>query len=103
MTPEQIAEVEQLVNKAIGEDLPVVREEMSPDEARVKGALGVFGEKYGDVVSIYTIALPDGRIVSREFCGGPHVNHTGEIGKFKILKEEAVSAGVRRIKATIEP
>jgi alanyl-tRNA synthetase len=103
MTPEQIAEVERLVNEVIDKDMMVTREEMSPDEAHTRGALGVFGEKYGDVVSVYTIATPQGEVFSREFCGGPHVTHTGEVGKFKILKEEAVAAGVRRIKATIEP
>ena len=67
------------------------------------GAIGVFGEKYSDMVSIYTIYDPaSGEIISREFCGGPHVEHTGIIGHFKIAKEEASSAGVRRIKAIIE-
>jgi alanyl-tRNA synthetase len=101
MTPEQLAEVERLVNEVIVKDMQVKREEMTPEQARAAGALGVFGEKYGDIVSIYTIADADGNVFSREFCGGPHVNHTAEIGTFKILKEEAVSAGVRRIKATI--
>jgi alanyl-tRNA synthetase len=101
ITPEQLAEVEHLVNEAIAKDLKVQRDEMTPEQARAEGALGVFGEKYGDIVSIYTIAEADGKVFSREFCGGPHVNHTGEIGTFKIQKEEAASAGVRRIKATI--
>jgi len=102
MTPEQIKEVEDLVNQAIQKAMPVKKDLLSQEEARKLGALGVFGEKYGDTVSIYTIADNDGNIFSREFCGGPHVENTSEIGKFKILKEEAVSAGVRRIKATIE-
>jgi alanyl-tRNA synthetase len=101
MTPEQLSEVERLVNEAITKDMQVKREEMTPEQARAAGALGVFGEKYGDIVSIYTVADAAGNIFSREFCGGPHVSHTAEIGTFKILKEEAVSAGVRRIKATI--
>jgi alanyl-tRNA synthetase len=103
MTDEQKANVERLVNQWINQDGVVKREMMSLDEARQLGAIGLFGEKYGDTVSIYTITDPKtGEIISREFCGGPHVEHTGTIGKFKIAKEEAVSAGVRRIKAVLE-
>lgn len=103
MTAEQIAAVEEEVNKNIQRDLKVQKDIMTPDQARGLGAIGLFGEKYGDTVSIYTISDPStGEVVSREFCGGPHVEHTAEIGKFKIQKEEAVSAGVRRIKATVE-
>ena len=76
---------------------------MSQDEARKLGAIGMFGEKYGETVSVYIIYdSKTNEVISREFCGGPHVTHTGEIGKFKITKEEAVSAGVRRIRATID-
>jgi alanyl-tRNA synthetase len=100
---EQKAEIEKLVNEWIARDLTVKRETMPLDEARELGAVGVFGEKYPDTVSIYTVYDPKSEeIISREFCGGPHVEHTGVIGKFAIQKEEAVSAGVRRIKATIE-
>jgi alanyl-tRNA synthetase len=102
MTPQQIAQVEMIVNKNIEADLKVTKEIMTPDEARAKGAIGLFGEKYGDTVSVYTISDDSGKVVSREFCGGPHVEHTNIIGKFTIQKEEAVSAGVRRIKATVE-
>ena len=103
MSVEQIAEVEKIVNENISRDLTVTKEIMTPDQARAQGAIGLFGEKYGDTVSIYTISdIKSNEIVSREFCGGPHVAHTAEIGKFKILKEEAVSAGVRRIKAVVE-
>jgi alanyl-tRNA synthetase len=103
MTDEEKKEVERLVNDWINLDLTVKKETMPLDEARKLGAIGVFGEKYPDTVSIYTIFDPStGIVVSREFCGGPHVEHTGVIGKFKIQKEEAVSAGVRRIKAVIE-
>lgn len=101
LTPEQLQEVQDLVNDWISQDLPVVREEMSSDKARELGAVGAFGEKYGDTVSVYTVGDAS-HPVSREFCGGPHVTHTGAIGKFRIVKEEAVSAGVRRIKAVIE-
>ena len=103
MTPEQIKKVEDIVNEDIQKDLTVIKEIMTPDQARALGAIGLFGEKYGETVSVYTISDKDGKVYSREFCGGPHVEHTGLIGKFKIVKEEAVSAGVRRIKATIEP
>ena len=102
MTPEEILAVEALVNDWIVRDLKVKREMMTLEEARKLGAIGVFGEKYADTVSIYTIYDPlSEEIISREFCGGPHVEHTGIIGQFKIQKEEASSAGVRRIKATI--
>lgn len=102
MTPEEIAAVEVLVNDWIARDLKVKRETMSLQEARDLGAVGVFGEKYQDTVSIYTVFdEKTDEVISREFCGGPHVEHTGVIGKFKITKEEASSAGVRRIKATV--
>lgn len=102
LTDEQKTEVEQIVNGWIQRDLPVVREEMPIEKARELGAVGVFGEKYGDTVSVYTISdQKAGEVVSREMCGGPHVEHTGAIGKFHITKEEAVSAGIRRIKAII--
>jgi len=100
---EEIKQVESLVNNWITADLPVKKEIISQEEARKLGAIGVFGEKYGDTVSVYTIVDPKtNKIISREFCGGPHVEHTGVIGKFKIQKEEASSAGVRRIKAIVE-
>ena len=103
MAPEEIAAVEALVNDWISRDLKVKREMMPLEKARELGALGVFGEKYADTVSIYTIYDPStDEAISREFCGGPHVEHTGAIGKFKIAKEESSSSGVRRIKATVE-
>ena len=103
MSDNEKAEVERLVNEWIGRDLSVKRETMPLEEARKLGAIGVFGEKYPDTVSVYTVYDPKTEeVVSREFCGGPHVEHTGVIGRFHIQKEEAVSAGVRRIKATIE-
>ena len=71
-------------------------------EAESLGAEMEFGAKYPEVVSIYFIEDKDGNIISKEFCGGPHIDQTGELGRFKILKEEAVSAGVRRIKAKLE-
>lgn len=107
MTDEQKAKVEQIINGVIKENLPVTREEVSYEEARARGAIGVFDNKYGDKVSIYTVGKETGdrgkaNLFSLEFCGGPHVERTGVLGLFKIVKEEAVSAGVRRIKAVLE-
>jgi len=105
VTPEQLKKVEDIVNQKIQEDLPVSWEEEPTDEAFKKGASGAFGDKYGDRVKVYTIGDPK-KPFSREICGGPHVEHTGVIGeggkKFKIVKEEASSAGIRRIKAVLE-
>ncbi len=100
MSAEQIAAVEKIVNEKIKDDLPVVMQEMSIEEAEKSGAMGVFSHKYGDKVKVYTI----GEIAqpfSREICGGPHVERTGVLGRFKIIKEEASSSGVRRIKAVL--
>ena len=96
LTDEEIAAVEKEVNAEIAAAVPVVCEEMTVDEARASGAMGVFGDRYGDVVKVYTI----GR--SKEICGGPHAANTGELGKFRIVKEQSSSAGVRRIKAVLE-
>lgn len=99
VTPEQLQQVEAIVNQAISEDLEVRREEMPREEAEKLGALAEFGAKYGDTVTVYTIFNKDGSVFSREFCGGPHVGRTSELGLFSVLKEEASSAGIRRIKA----
>ena len=96
MTPEQIAEVEKLVNDAIKADAPITCEETTVDAAKSAGAIGLFEHKYGDKVKMYTMGT-----FSREICGGPHVMHTGALGSFKILKEEASSRGIRRIKAVV--
>ncbi len=102
MTSEEISKVEQIVNETIQKDLPMSYEELLKDEAFKQGALGAFGEKYPDVVKVYTVGDPKGEYYSKEICGGPHVTRTGEIGKFEIVKEESSSAGVRRIKAVLE-
>lgn len=106
MTPEQLAEVEKIVNEQIEKDWPVSWREENTKEALAKGVSGAFGDKYGETVKVYTIGDPDGVHFSREICGGPHVTHTGALGEggkhFKILKEESSSAGVRRIKAVLE-
>ena len=97
MTDEEKKQTEDLVNKWIQEALPVTVEEMKKEDAVKSGAECMFIEKYPDVVTVYTIGN-----VSKELCGGPHVKNTSELGKFKIKKEEASSAGVRRIKAILE-
>jgi len=105
MSSEELKQVEVLVNEKIKEDLPVKMEEMSLEEAKAAGATGVFESKYGKRVKVYSIGNPStssGSPFSREICGGPHVEHTGVLGKFKIIKEESSSAGVRRIKAIVE-
>ena len=97
ITPEEKAQVEELVNKWIQEDLTVTCEKMSKDEALKSGAECMFIEKYPNEVTVYSIGD-----VSKELCGGPHVDSTGKLGHFKIKKEESSSAGVRRIKAILE-
>lgn len=96
LTPEQLKQVEDLVNEQIEKDLPIAMEEMTLEKAKGMGATGVFESKYGNIVKVYSIGE-----FSKEICGGPHVNRTGELGKFKITKEESSSAGVRRIKAVL--
>ena len=101
LTDNELKQVEQLVNEAITNKLQVKREEMSPEQAKKSGALGVFEHKYGEIVSVYTIGDPK-QPFSKEICTGPHVNNTSELKTFKIIKEEASSAGVRRIKAELK-
>lgn len=101
MTAEQLAEVEKLVNEAIAAKLPVHFEEMPLGKAREIGASGVFDSKYQEQVKVYFMGN-EPHYFSKEICGGPHVSNTGELGHFKIQKEESSSAGVRRIKATLE-
>lgn len=100
LTEEELNQVEALVNEWIKEDLPVTRREMPLAEAERIGAQMEFGHKYPDIVSVYFVGDP-ASARSQEFCGGPHVEHTGAIGEFKIQKQESVGAGVRRLKATV--
>lgn len=97
LTAEQLTEVENLVNQQIQKDLPVTREKMSLEEALESGAIGLFDGRYGDSVNVYSIGN-----FSSEICGGPHVEHTGELGNFRILKEGSVGAGLRRIRAVVD-
>ena len=109
MTPEQLAQVENIVNQRISEQLPVIRSTLPKVEAETLGAEQEFGAKYPERVSVYSVGPKEANEVkphfeqafSIEFCGGPHVANTSELGIFKIQKEEAVAAGIRRIKATL--
>ena len=102
MTKEEIAQVEAIVNEKINEDLPVTMQVMPLDAAKASGARALFTNKYGEDVKVYTIGKDAEKDwFSKEVCGGPHVQHTAQIGKFKIEKEQSSSAGVRRIRATI--
>lgn len=98
LTDEEKKAVEDAVNNAIARDIPVVCMEMPIEEARAKNAVGVFGSRYGEIVKVYQIGDVDLQI-----CGGPHAEHTGQLGHFKIEKEQSSSAGIRRIRATIQP
>jgi alanyl-tRNA synthetase len=97
VTPQELAQVEEIVNAQVERALPVSWQEMSVDEAKAQGAIGLFEDRYGERVKVYRIGD-----VSLEICGGPHVQNTSELGHFKIAKEEAVASGVRRIRAVLE-
>ena len=108
--PDQLKSVEALVNGVIAQDYPVPWEETTVEQAREGGALGLFGEKYGGKVKVYAIGDLAGRpdaydgstTFSKEICGGPHVERTGLLGRFRIVKEQSASRGVRRIRAVLE-
>ncbi len=113
MTEEELKKAENRVNEIIKANAPIVCEEMSVEDAKKAGAMGAFESKYGNKVKVYTVSDPStpstssgqassGRAFSAEICGGPHAKSTGELGHFRIVKEEASSAGVRRIKAVLE-
>ena len=102
MTDEEKQRVETIVNEKIAAAIPVIRKEMPREEAEALGAEHEFGAKYADVVSVYFIGQANATAFSKEFCGGPHVQNTSELGHFKLQKEEASSQGVRRIKAVLE-
>jgi len=97
MTEEEIHQTEKLVNQAIADKLVVTCQEMPLEEARKTGAIGLFGDKYGDVVKVYSIGD-----FSKELCNGPHVANTSELGTFVITKEQSSSSGVRRIRAELK-
>jgi alanyl-tRNA synthetase len=102
VSAEEIKKVEDIVNEQIQKDLPVSMAVMSLDEAKASGAIALFGEKYESQVKVYTIGKSSSDFFSKEVCGGPHVEHLGVLGKFRIQKEQSSSAGVRRIRAVLE-
>ncbi len=97
LSDEELIKVQNIVNEIIENNLPVKNEQKTVEEALKEGAIGLFVEKYGEKVKVYSVGD-----FSKEICGGPHVENTGNLGKFKILKEESSSRGIRRIKATLE-
>jgi alanyl-tRNA synthetase len=101
LSPAERVKIEEIVNENISRDWPMNVSQMAPEHAFEQGALGAFGDRYGPVVTVYTAGDPDGEWYSKEICGGPHVSHTAELGRFQITKEESSSAGVRRIRATL--
>ena len=101
LNEEEVEKLTQEVQSLIDAALTVEKAEMSPDEARALGAIGLFGEKYGERVTVYTVQDATGKAYSREFCGGPHVENTRKIGKFEILKQKSVGQGVKRVEFTI--
>lgn len=101
LTPEELTEIEKEVNRVISLSLPIKREEITLEDALSSGAQAEFGAKYPELVSVYTVGNEKSPY-SKEICTGPHVNNTSELGHFKILKEESVAAGIRRIKAVLE-
>jgi alanyl-tRNA synthetase len=102
VTSEELKKIEDIVNDVVARDLPVQKKVLPKGEAEKTGALFFFKEKYPDPVNVYFVGNSLEDAFSKEFCGGPHVTHTGEIGKIKIIKEEAVASGVRRLRATVE-
>ena len=97
LTEAEIKQIENIINKQIKADLPVKMEMMTLEKAKKMGAVAVFAERYGEKVKVYSIGD-----YSKEVCGGPHVDFTGKLGKFKIIKEESAGAGIRRIYAKLE-
>lgn len=101
LTNEELKKIEELINNTIQKGIPVTRTETNVQEAKEQGATGIFDEKYTGTISVYTIGN-EKDFFSKEICTGPHVTNTKEIGKFKIIKEESSSSGIRRIKATVD-
>ncbi|TSC93301.1 MAG: alanyl-tRNA synthetase, partial [Candidatus Berkelbacteria bacterium Licking1014_85] len=101
LTDSEIISVENQINDWIEDGYQISREEMNIAEAKNSGATGIFADKYGESVTVYTISKGD-IIISKEICKGPHVKQTSELRKFKIIKEEASSGGIRRIRAVLE-
>ena len=101
-TPQELDQIESEVQKLVDLKLQMNKIETTEKEAREMGAIGLFGEKYGDKVSVYSLQDETGKVYSREFCGGPHVANSSEIGKFKVLKQKSVGQGIRRLEFDVE-
>jgi len=101
-TPQELDQIEAEVQNLVDLKLHMNKIETTEKEAREMGAIGLFGEKYGDKVSVYSLQDEIGKVYSREFCGGPHVTNSSEIGKFKILKQKSVGQGIRRLEFDVE-
>ncbi len=99
---DELEKIQIQVQEIINKNLNMQKVETTESEARKLGAIGLFGEKYGDIVTIYTLADDSGEVYSREFCGGPHVDNSKQIGNFKIIKQKSVGAGVKRIEYNVE-
>ena len=102
LTDDEIKRIQDWVNHAIDSNATMRLDELAKEEAKASGVEGSFWEKYPDIVKVYTLTGADGVVYSRELCGGPHVETTVGMGRFRIAKEESSSAGVRRIKAVLE-
>ncbi len=102
LSTEEINSIQDKVQAIIDRHLEMEKLEMKQEEAAKLGAIGLFGEKYGDIVSIYTLKDGQGTVYSREFCGGPHISNSKEIGKFVILKQKSIGQGLKRLEFTVE-
>jgi alanyl-tRNA synthetase len=98
----ELEDITSTVQSVIDKDLAMTKKEMKIEEAKDAGAIGLFGEKYGDTVSVFTLQDEDGTVYSREFCTGPHVEKSSEIGKFSIIKQKSVGSGVKRLEYNVE-
>jgi alanyl-tRNA synthetase len=97
ITPNDITQISEIVQGKIDKKLQMKVAQMSPSEAKNSGAIGLFGEKYGEIVSVYSLTDENGKVYSREFCGGPHIQNTSEIGKFVIIKQKSIGQGLKRL------
>lgn len=101
LTESKLEEIEIKINDLIKQELIMIKTQMSEQEARRIGAIGLFGEKYGEIVTIYSLETKNGEIKSREFCGGPHIENTSQIGEFKILKKKSIGQGLTRLEFNV--
>jgi alanyl-tRNA synthetase len=98
----KLEQIQNQVQNIIDRGLQMVSTEMNPEQAKELGAIGLFGEKYGEQVTVYSLTDKENKVFSREFCGGPHVKNTSQVGKFKILKKKSIGSGLTRIEFDLE-